>query len=179
MEDVKHPHDAKTAKASWLASAAKAVTLKNALVALGCVVALLLTFHAGKLAGYRKASFSYRWGENYHRNFAGPRHGFMRGGFADREFIDAHGTFGQVMSVDGPTVVIKGRDGVEKTVTTGPDTSIFRFRDAIAVSDLRAEDTVVVIGAPDDQGRIAAKFVRVLPPPPTDGQGGFPYPRAR
>ncbi|HTK04068.1 MAG TPA: hypothetical protein VL500_00630 [Candidatus Eisenbacteria bacterium] len=129
------------------------------------IIVLLLVFHAGKAAGYHKARFSRGWEENYHRNFAGPRGGF-RGDFREKEFIDAHGTFGQILTTDGATLVIKGRDGVEKTIILSANTSINRFRDAIAASDLKADDFVVVIGEPDDQGRIAAKLVRVMPAPP-------------
>ena len=39
-------------------------------------LALLIgTFSFGMAVGYRKAKFSYAWGENYHRNFGGPRGG--------------------------------------------------------------------------------------------------------
>lgn len=154
------------------------LTSKRVLVGLVCFIALLLAFHAGKAVGYRKARFSYGWGENYHRNFAGPRHGFMHG-FEDREFTDAHGTAGKVLTVDAGTIVIKGRDGVEKTILVTTDTSIFRFRDAIAASDLKTDDTIVVIGSPDDQGRITAKFVRVLPPPRGGDDKGYFEQRVR
>ncbi|HTM67966.1 MAG TPA: hypothetical protein VL426_01575 [Candidatus Binatia bacterium] len=163
MEDDKKPEK------KPLEAAARAVTVRRVLIGLGCVIALLLSFHAGKAAGYRKARFSYGWGENYHRNFAGPRRGFMHGGFEDRDFTDAHGTAGKVLSVDGSTLVIKGRDDVEKTVILSQDTSIRRFRDRLSAADLRTDDVIVVIGEPDDQGRIAAKFVRVLPPMPHEG----------
>lgn len=138
---------------------------KRILLILVAVIALLLTFHVGKLAGYHKARFSNGWEQNYHRNFAGPRKGFGGGDFSDRDFIDAHGTFGQIMAVDGSTLVIKGRDDVEKTVLLGAETSINRFHEKIAAGDLKVGDFVVVIGQPDDQGRIAAKLVRVMPPP--------------
>jgi len=37
------------------------------------LIVLLLVFKFGMMAGERQAGFSYRWGDNYNRNFAGPK----------------------------------------------------------------------------------------------------------
>lgn len=125
------------------------------------------TFGLGLAVGYHKARFSYAWGENYHRNFGGPKGGFFGGdfldGFSGRDLIDAHGVFGQIAKIDGSTLIIKGRDNVEKIVLVQDDTSIMSFRDAIKLADLKIDDNVMVIGEPDDQGRITAKFIRLMP----------------
>lgn len=127
---------------------------------------LLLVFRLGVTVGYRRASFSYRWGENYHRNFGGPRGGFFGGFFSDKkDFIESHGTFGQIIKIDSNTIVVKGKDNVEKVVRVKDDTSITRFRDKVALSDLKIDDYVVVVGEPNDSGQIEAKLVRVMPPP--------------
>ncbi len=65
---------------------------KTVLWIIGGMAIFLVVFKLGTLVGFRKANFSYRWGENYHENFAGPRQGFFKG-FNDRDFIDAHGVF--------------------------------------------------------------------------------------
>jgi hypothetical protein len=52
-------------------------------------------------------------------------------------------------------------------VLTNTDTQVRKFRDAAAVTDLKTDDFVVVIGSPDDSAEIVAKFIRILPPPPT------------
>src|SRR3989338_5090536 len=63
---------------------------------------LFFVFRLGVIVGYKKASFSYRWGENYQKNFGGPRRGFLGGFFSDRkDFIDSHGAFGQIIKIDG------------------------------------------------------------------------------
>ncbi|MBI4121582.1 MAG: hypothetical protein HY470_01320 [Candidatus Ryanbacteria bacterium] len=127
---------------------------------------LLLVFHLGVTVGYKKARFSYRWGENYHRNFAGPRGGFFGDFLSDRrDFIESHGTFGQIIKIDGNTVVVKGRNDVEKIIVVRDDAVITRFREKIALSDLSLADNIVVIGDPNDAGQIEAKLIRVLPPP--------------
>jgi len=132
-----------------------------------CIAAFAGAFSLGEMVGYRKARFSYAWGENYNRNFGGPRQGFFRAPMMDNEFIDAHGTFGQVLKVDGMTVVIKGREGVEKIVIVSTDTDIRKLRDAASISDIKPSDFVTVIGEPNEQGQLIAQFIRVMPPPPT------------
>ncbi len=144
----------------------KSKTFKIILGTIGIVILILLIFQAGMFVGFKKAGFSYKWGENYHRNFAGPRGGFfqeMRG----RDFIDAHGVFGQIIKIDGSTLVIKGRNNVEKIIVLKDDTVIRRLQDTLKPSDLKVDDLIVVIGSPNDAGQIEAKLIRVLPPPPT------------
>ena len=43
------------------------------------LIVILLVFKVGTLIGFRKANFSYKWGENYHQNFAGPEEWIFRG----------------------------------------------------------------------------------------------------
>ena len=132
------------------------------LAGIGAVIVLLLVFGAGVAVGLQKASFSYRWGENYQRNFGGPRGGFL-GMPMDRDFINGHGIAGSVLKIDGATLVIKGEDNVERTIVTS-DKTIVRNRDeTVQAADLKVDDRVVVIGSPNSQGQIEAKFIRVLP----------------
>src|SRR3989344_7994889 len=133
------------------------------------VIAIIVTsFSLGVSVGYRKARFSYAWGENYHRNFGGPRGGFLMGftkDFMGSDFIEAHGAFGSIISIGDSELVIKGKDEVEKIIAVNEKTDIRRFRDAISIKDLVSDEYVVVIGDPNDQGRIDAKFIRVMPSP--------------
>lgn len=133
------------------------------------LIILLLAFGAGKFVGFRKANFSYKWGENYHQNFAGPRGGFFKEfekELEGRNFINAHGVIGQIIKIDGSTIVIKGKDNVEKIVLVKENTVITRFRETIKSTDLKSDDYIVVIGEPNDSGQIEAKLIRVMPPPP-------------
>jgi hypothetical protein len=124
---------------------------------------LLLVFRAGAEVGARKARFSYRWGEQYHRNFGGPKGGFLHGGL-DRDFIETHGAAGTVLSVDNVTVVMNGRDDVERIVRVSDRTVVKRGSRTIAMEELQADDRIVVIGEPNSDGQIEAKFIRVFPP---------------
>lgn len=142
---------------------------KIVLIVIGALIVLLLVFKAGVSVGYRKANFSYRWGENYHRNFAGPRGGFLgdfRPGFGEGPFINAHGTAGSIIKIDGNTIVTKGRDNVEQIVLVKDDTTITRLRTQVQISDLKVDEMIIVIGNPNEAGQIEAKLIRVMPPPP-------------
>jgi hypothetical protein len=143
----------------------KSRTFKIIMVATFGLALLVGAFGLGAMTGYRTAMFSYAWGENYHRNFGGPRGGLIRD-FNGADFIDAHGTFGEVVKLDGPAVIIRGRDGVEKVILTGNDASVRRLGDNVRESEIKIDDKIIVIGDPNNDGQIVAKFIRIVPPPP-------------
>lgn len=146
---------------------------KSVLLVIGAFIILLLVFQAGMFVGFKKASFSYKWGENYQRNFAGPRGGFFRD-FKGGDFIESHGVVGQIIKIDGSSVVIKGKDNVEKIVVIKDNTVINRARDTVKPSDLKVDDFIVVIGDPNNTGQIEAKLIRLLPPSPAGGAPSGP-----
>lgn len=127
---------------------------------------LLAAFKAGMMVGIRKADFSCKWSDNYHKNFGGPQEGFLKG-FDDKNFMEANGVFGQIIKIDGSTIVIKGRDNTEKSILTDDSTVIRRLKDTIKISDLKNDEYIVVIGEPNDSGQIIANFIRVMPPNPS------------
>jgi len=131
-------------------------------LSLAAIVIIFLIFGAGMYVGFHKAKFSYQWAENYHKNFADPRGGFFRD-FGGKDLIDSHGISGQIMKIDGSTLVIKGQDNMEKIVVIKDNTTIERFREIIKSSDLKVDDFIVVIGEPNDVGQIEAKFLRIMP----------------
>ena len=135
------------------------------------LVILMGTFSMGVAVGYRKAKFSYSWGENYHRNFGGPRGGFLRNfsqDFMGKDFIGAHGTFGQIIEVKDSELAVRGKNGIEQIIKISNDTEIRRFKGVIQLKDLNIDEPIVVIGEPNDSGQIIAKFIRVMPfPSPT------------
>jgi hypothetical protein len=146
----------------------KSKTFVVIIIVLFGLALLVGVFTLGAAVGYRKARFSYAWGENYSRNFGGPREGFMGNfakDFSGRDLVDAHGTFGQIMKIDGSTLVVKGQDNVEKLVLIKDDTTIQRLRETIKPGDLKINDSVVIIGSPNNSGQIEAKFIRVIPLP--------------
>jgi len=142
--------------------------LKWIIVGLAGFMAVVLIFGAGMFIGGMKAKFSYGWAESYHKNFGGPREGFVENwqNFPAEDFIGAHGLFGQIIKIDGSTFVIKGGDGVEKILLIKDSTVIRRLRNTIKITDLKVTDYIFAIGDPNDAGQIEAKLVRLLPPPP-------------
>lgn len=137
------------------------------------LIVLLFVFETGKMVGFRKASFSYKWGENYRQNFGGPRAGFF-GDFGVEGFMEAHGVSGQIIKIDNSSLVIKGVDNVEKIVQIKDDTIIRHLRETLKLSDLKVNDFIVVIGEPNDSGQIEAKFIRILPASPKLQRGEPP-----
>jgi len=140
--------------------------LKRTILGLVIFIAALLIFGTGVFVGEMKARFSYQWAENYHRNFGGPSGGFM-GNLRlppppDNEFVEGHGTFGQIIKIGDSDFVIKGQDNVEKVVIINKDTVINIGRETITKADLKIGEQVVVIGSPNDQGQIDAKLIRVF-----------------
>lgn len=135
---------------------------------IGALVVALLIFQAGIFVGYRKASFSYGSGDNFHRMFgASERRGMMNGdvmkGNTLGEFTSAYGTIGTIVKINLPTFIVAGTDKVEKFIIVNEKTILRRFRSDIKITDLKVGDSVVVIGSPNETAQIEAKLIRVLP----------------
>ena len=145
--------------------------IKITLICLAGLVLVLAVFSVGIMVGFRKARFSYQWGENYHKNFGGPpigmkgpgkpQHDFLKGIRGD-EFINPNGLSGSVIKFDTSTLYIKGDDGVEKSVAISGGTLIRCGRNTIKFSDLKTDDKVVILGTPSSSGQIEAKLIRVF-----------------
>lgn len=144
-------------------------TFRGILYGIGIAIVLLIVFQIGVFVGFKKAQFTFAWGDNYYRNFAdaGSRHGLTRE-FEGRDMMNGHGTSGTILKIEDPNIVIKGVDGVEKIIVTNKDTSIRNMMKVSGLTDLKVNDHIVVIGSPNDAGQIEAKFVRVMPFSPQD-----------
>ncbi len=124
---------------------------------------MMLVFGVGVFVGQKRAEFSFEWAENYHHNFGGPKQGLFNN-FPAMDFTNSHGVFGPIINIDANTIIIKDQNAVEKTVVISSDTVIRNNSGILKLSRLTLSDTVVVIGSPNSQGQIDAKFIRVLPP---------------
>lgn len=134
--------------------------LKYAAVAL---IAILI-FSAGVSVGNRGARFADQWDKNYARQFGGPQSPFSMPDRGDRPNMP-HGAFGAVVGVSFPSFAIKGPREAEKIVLIGSTTMIRSLRSSASVDDIRIGSSVVVIGEPDDMGRINANLIRIVPSP--------------
>lgn len=140
--------------------------LKWVIISLISFVVAVLIFCAGLIVGGMKARFSYRWAENYHKNFAGPKGGFW-GDWRNRpplprDFIESHGAFGEIIEIKNDEFVIRGREDIEKVILISDKTIIQRGREKIKKENLRVGDFVVVIGSPNQEGKIEAKMIRIF-----------------
>jgi hypothetical protein len=130
------------------------------------IIILIVVFGAGVFVGLEKAKFSYRWSDNYFRNFAGPDPGFGTSGKFDspfdRQYFNAHGLAGQIIKIDNKTITIKSADNNEKNVLVDDTTVIRKNQNNLTISDLKINDNIVVIGSPDNLGQITARLIRVV-----------------
>lgn len=76
-------------------------------------------------------------------------------------FANSNGIKGTITSVSGNNVSIKGANGTSESITITPDTIIKNGSQDITISDLKKGDQATVIGDPDAQGGITAKFIGV------------------
>ena len=137
--------------------------LKWLIIGLFGFIVIILIFGLGMHVGSLKAKYSYRWAESYHKNFAGPKTGFIgkwkslpRG-----DLIEGHGAFGEIIELQDTGFVIKGRGDVEKIIMVTEET-IIRQGMKILENGLQVGDQVVVIGSPNEDGQIEAKLIRVF-----------------
>ena len=140
--------------------------LKWIIVGLAGFAVVGLIFGTGMFVGGMKAKFSYRWAESYHKNFAGPKGGFIgdwqRPSFPAGDFIEARGAFGEIIQVNDAGFVVKGRGDAEKVIITAEDTVIQKGKNAIKKEELKVGDQIVIIGSPNEEGQIEAKLIRVF-----------------
>jgi hypothetical protein len=164
------------------------VKSRNFKIALGVVGVLLIAFvsFAGGIAvGLHKAKFSYEWGRNYERNFMGfergnfgmmdvnDRGGMMGGrltgsmmdfprSFEGRDFRNAHGLAGTIISIADDNLIVKDQDNKENTVAVTEKTIIKDHMVDVKITDLKTNDQIVVMGRPDEQGVVKADLIRVF-----------------
>ena len=155
----------------------KSNTFKIAVAVVGVILIAFVSFAAGLGVGFKKARFSYKFGENYERNFMGTRLGqkdlgnkggplgMMREKFKDfegRGFRNAHGIAGTIISLTDNNIVIKDKDNKENTVAITDKTIIQLGRDDVKIGDLKNDQQVVVMGNPGENGVINADLIRVF-----------------
>jgi hypothetical protein len=133
-------------------------------VVLGSILVILLIFQAGIVVGYHEGAFTHAWSDDYYRGSNDPRSllaPFMHGGSDG----NPHGAAGQILSVQLPELMIKNPDSSEQVVIVSATTTIRILHDSATSTELKAGEGVIVIGMPDESGRIQASFIRIIPKP--------------
>lgn len=138
---------------------------------LAAIIVFLIAFGLGVSVGYEKAIFSSEWGMNYERNFSGtPPLGAMSGNMP----LAMHGAAGTVIDVSDAGMSVKDNDNDEQSIIVASGTIIKKMDAMISLRDIAIGDHVVVIGAPNSNGQVEARFIRVFPAP---GPGSAPMPQ--
>ncbi len=141
----------------------KSKNVRAVIVSIGVLVVVLSILFAGINIGERRARFAGNYGDNFERNFMGPRGGQMPGrGFFNEMLPGGHGAVGEIISINLPQLIVSGPDNLEKTVLVSSTTVFRRFQENIQSSELKAGDFVVVIGNPNDNGQVEAKLIRIM-----------------
>lgn len=166
------PRPADSSKKSFGSSKGPALSsskgFRTGVSVLGIVLIVLVSFAAGVAVGFRKARYSFAWGENYERHFmGGPRmepRGFMPPlrKFEGRDLRNAHGAAGTIVSIAGDKLIVKDRDDKENTVAVTDKTLVKFLGENLSVGDLRPNDRIVVIGRPGEDGVVNADIIRVF-----------------
>lgn len=147
----------------------KSKTFRVVICTLGILAIASLIFHAGQIAGFRKASFGRDWGNNYAMNFGSPHMGpkMMGEKFGDLGSLpNSGGAIGKIIKIELPTIVVLDKkDNTEKIVLINEKTQIRKVREDINKENLTIDDDVVIMGAPNSSGQIEARLIRILPAP--------------
>lgn len=91
--------------------------------------------------------------------------------FDGRGLRNSSGAAGEIISLSDTGIIMKDRDGKESTISIAGSTLIKSGRTTIKASDLKAGDSIVVIGKPGDTGSVNADFIRVFPKNAGSGWG--------
>lgn len=137
------------------------IIVRRILLGIAVLIVFFGAFWLGMEVGERKAQHASRWSEQYGRMFNSPR-GPGRMPFGAPMFPPSHGVFGKVVSVSGNSVVVQGPDGVEQNVLVTTSTQIRNGRDQVKIDGISLNADVGVFGAPNHQGQIDARLIRVL-----------------
>jgi hypothetical protein len=137
--------------------------VRKVLWGLGGLIVLFLVFGLGITVGYRRAGFANGFDQNYYRNFyGGPPQGPM-GMMAPPMPVAIHGVVGTVIDIGTSTIAVKDQQDNEQSVALSPMTIIRSGANDVGIGDLAAGDQIAVIGEPNDQGQITARFIRIFP----------------
>jgi hypothetical protein len=139
--------------------------VREIVIGIGVIILVLCILFVGINIGEHRARFAGQFGDNFERNFLGPRDGMMGGGYFGGMMPGGHGAIGEIISLNLPQLIVTGPDNLEKTVLISTSTIIRQFQTNIQSSELKVGDFVVVLGNPNENGQIEAKLIRVMPNP--------------
>lgn len=128
------------------------------------VIIVLGVFWLGVSVGSHRSRFACQWGERYGAMMGMPDFGpGNRMGFAPPPGgLDPNGADGEVVSKNGREIIVKGRDGVEKSVVIPETADVRKGRENVKPENISVNDMVVVFGSPTGTGQVEAKLIRIF-----------------
>jgi hypothetical protein len=131
------------------------------LIVLASLIILLVVFGLGITIGYDRANFASHFDQNYYRNFYG--NGVATGSYGMGPApTDAHGITGTVIDLSSSTISVEDPGNDEHSIAVSSGTVIREVSNTIGINDIKLGDQIDVIGEPNDQGQIDARFIRVF-----------------
>lgn len=149
---------------SWFQNKNNYKTIKKIILICLILVFIFLIFSLGVLVGETKARFYYSWLGNYHNNFRGPKMNFKDFENFPPQFnlMRGHGLFGEIIQIKDNDLVLKDENGIEKVIILSDNTLIKKNFLNLTKENLKNGDKIMVIGSPNDQGQVEAKFIRIF-----------------
>lgn len=135
---------------------------KTLLWILSGLLVVLITFGLGIAVGYRRALFSSEFGEQYYHELNGNPFGRPMVSDMTSGPLTMHGVAGEVIDVGSSTIFVKDPGGNEELVLISSGTPIREMNQNIMLGNIVIGDGVTVIGDPDDNGQVEARFIRVF-----------------
>jgi hypothetical protein len=137
------------------------------LIVIALFILFLGSFAVGITIGERKGQRFSHWCENYPGMVPGRPPAMDRKMlFTGSPLPSAHGVFGTVLSTQGRSMIIQGKDGREEAVLITPQTSLRVGRENLTFQQLppNLQDMeAAVFGVPTPTGQMEARLIRLFP----------------
>jgi hypothetical protein len=140
---------------------------------LGGLIVIFLAFGLGVRVGEGRVGFAKGLDANYFQDFPGI---VVRGGQVSVAVpanirasgmmpvpVVVHGLAGTVLAVAPPIIAVQDGQNNEQSVMVATGTIIREYDGTIMVSGITVGDQVAVIGSPNADGQVVARFIRVFP----------------
>jgi hypothetical protein len=147
---------------------------KHAIKGVLALVIVVIIFFAGMVVGRIQGRFSYNHisrvsmmnqGELNNNSMMNTPRAYNTPGIlgqGNQETMpNSNGIKGTITSVGNNQIVVKGDNGVSENITITAETIIKNQTQDLKISDLKSGQNVTIIGDPDSQGGISAKFIGI------------------
>ncbi len=129
---------------------------------LGGLIVLIVVFGLGITVGYDRAGFAAGFDRNYFRIFFGGAPAGPIGMMAPPMPVATHGVVGAVIDVGTSTISVTDDNSNEQSVAVSSGTVIRDGDATISIGGVAVGDHIAVIGEPNSEGQINARFIRVI-----------------